>query len=246
VYNEEVTLEFLHLMMTTGITVLLMQPPQTPLNPTMDWKGQSVVVIVEPGGGGGSVIGGGSDSSWVPRLEWTTVAGGRHFEVSTNGLNLLEILSIRSREDEDEEEEGLFDEDDETYPSTDDDRRYGRRRSRRTAVSEHGSMASTTIDDEAPVADFSSFFTITSTSGDVHVFEAASVYDRNRIIQGLRNVIAWLSYATVMGDTTASSILFSEPAHRAAHGDEPGELPMLAKQPQRIAMNRTAHVLLDE
>jgi hypothetical protein len=252
VYNEEVTMEFLHLMMTTGITVLHMQPPQTPLNPALDWKGQSVVMIVEPGGGGGSVIGGGEDGSWVPRLEWTTVAGGQHFEVSTSGLSILEILSIRSREVEEEEDEGLTDEDDETNPSTDDDRRFGHgdnsksRRSRRSALSEHGSLASTTVEDEVPAADFSSFFTITSTSGDVYVFEAASVYDRDRIIQGLRNVIAWLSYATVMGDTTASSILFSEPAHRGGDGDEPAELPMLAKQPYRIAMNRTAHVLLDE
>jgi hypothetical protein len=260
-YNEEVTLEFIHLMMTAGVTVLHMQPPHTPPhNPTLDWKGRSVVMILEPGGGGGTGSSS-SSTSCVPRLEWTTVAGGTHFEIATSGLHLLEILSVRSRDDEDgddefAEEEDLLDDDegdDETNPSTDDDRPFTSRRgkylsSRRRAFStDHGSLASTTVEDEPTGGlDFSCYFTITSTSGDVHVFEAASVQDKNRIIQGLRNVIAWLSYSTVMGDTTASSILFSEGPSRSGPHDEPAELPMLAKQPHRIAMNRTAHVLLDE
>jgi hypothetical protein len=256
VYNEEVTLEFIHLMMTTGVTVLHMQPPQTPpLNPTPDWKGRSVVMILEPGGGGGT-----GPESYVPRLEWTTVAGGTRYEIATSGLHLLEILSVRSRLDEDDDEfaedEDLDDDDgdgdDETNPSTDDDRPFSSRRGKylsrrlRALSADHGSLASTTVEDEPPGLDFSCFFTITSTSGDVHVFEAASVQDKGKIIQGLRNVIAWLSYSTVMGDTTASSILFSEGPQRGGPNDEPAELPMLAKQPHRIAMNRTAHVLLED
>lgn len=83
------------------------------------------------------------------------------------------------------------------------------------------------------------FFTITTTSGDVHIFEANSTMDRDRIVHGIKNVIARLSYHLVAGDTKASSELYTEESKDISRG----ELPKLAKPNQ--SMNRLSHSLLD-
>lgn len=190
-YNEEFTLEFLHLMMVDGITVLSLQPPNTPENPTNDWKGRTVTMVIEPGTTG-------DDQNVQPKLEWTTAAGGQQFEVLTTSVSLLGILSINSRIDEEKEDD----------------------------------------DDVAELC----FFTITTNTGDVHVFEANSTGDRDRIVNGLRNVIARLSFHLIAGDATASAELYCDDALPEG-GTNPAELPTLAKP--HMVMNRLSHALLD-
>jgi len=83
------------------------------------------------------------------------------------------------------------------------------------------------------------FFTITTTTGDVHIFEANSTADRDRMVNGIKNVIARLSYHLVAGDTKASSELYTEESKDSSRG----ELPKLAKPNQ--SMTRLSHSLLD-
>jgi len=86
------------------------------------------------------------------------------------------------------------------------------------------------------------FFTVTTGDGDVHVFEAAHVEERDRIVNGLKTVVARLSYHLVVGDTTAVAELFN------SHGyvvDTEGELPSLSN-PNQKTMNRLAHALMDQ
>jgi len=86
------------------------------------------------------------------------------------------------------------------------------------------------------------FFSITSRSGDVHVFEANSPSERDRIVNGLKNVIARLTFHLIAGDVKGSSELYCDDALPDG-GSNPAELPMLARPHQ--AMNRISHALLD-
>lgn len=52
------------------------------------------------------------------------------------------------------------------------------------------------------------FFTVTSTEGVVHMFEAVSTNERNRIVQGLKALLARLSYHIISGNPTSSSELY--------------------------------------
>lgn len=82
------------------------------------------------------------------------------------------------------------------------------------------------------------FFTITTKAGNVHVFEAQSYEERDRIVNGLKNVIARLAYHLVAGDVQVSTELYSED-----DGLMSGELPSLRTRPQ--AMNDFSHSFLD-
>jgi hypothetical protein len=83
------------------------------------------------------------------------------------------------------------------------------------------------------------FFTITTTSGEVHMFEAASSTQKDKIAAGLRNVIARLTFHLIAGDPSASSELYSNDAPDVSSG----ELPPLPSPHQN--MNRIAHAMLD-
>ena len=85
------------------------------------------------------------------------------------------------------------------------------------------------------------FFTITTSNGDVHVFEANAQSERDSIVNGLKNVISRLAFHLLVGDTTASSELFDVDDHETE--EEPADLPALPSPQQ--AMNRIAHALLD-
>mmetsp|Transcript_30936 Transcript_30936/g.45461 ORF Transcript_30936/g.45461 Transcript_30936/m.45461 type:complete len:163 (-) Transcript_30936:1644-2132(-) len=94
------------------------------------------------------------------------------------------------------------------------------------------------VDDEDVVVE--SFFSITTNDGDVHVFEARSPRERNRIVHGLKNVVAKLSYHLVLGDIAVSTTLYGDD-----YGDmgEDGRLPSLCTPEQ--AMNELTHAYLD-
>jgi hypothetical protein len=86
------------------------------------------------------------------------------------------------------------------------------------------------------------FFTVTTDTGDVHIFEASSPGERDQIVNGLKNVIARLAFHVIAGDTTASSELYNEDAKSKSHNAPVGDLPSLASPHQN--MNRIAHTLL--
>lgn len=99
----------------------------------------------------------------------------------------------------------------------------------------HTSLARNDADD-----DDSPFFTITTETGDVHAFESPTLSERNYVVHGIKNVVAWLSYHLIMGNMTAGSGIVSE---LDAQVEESGEPPSLRTPVQ--AMNDLAHSFLD-
>ena len=81
-YDEEFTWGFLHEMMTSGLTLLQMQPPES-LN-SKGWAERTVNMVIEPGTGG--------DDS--PRIQWSSIEIGRINHVTTTSVNLFGIRSI--------------------------------------------------------------------------------------------------------------------------------------------------------
>eukprot|EP00978_Attheya_sp_CCMP212_P020827 scaffold60140_cov55-Attheya_sp.AAC.5 len=85
------------------------------------------------------------------------------------------------------------------------------------------------------------FFSITTTDGDVYVFEALSVNERERTVHGLKNVIARLTYNIVMGDHKAVMDQFY--SQNAMYDDDMmGDLPSL--KTAAGPMNQISHALL--
>jgi len=89
--------------------------------------------------------------------------------------------------------------------------------------------------------DQTQFFTITTERGDVHAFEASSIMERHHIVNGIRNIVAWLSYHLVMGNMASGTELVSDLDE--VHGDQSGELPSLRTPSQ--AMGVLSHSFLD-
>lgn len=108
---------------------------------------------------------------------------------------------------------------------------------------------STILTNDADMEDVENmcFFTITRTNGDVHIFEAATLEERNRIVNGLKTVIARWSYHLVAGDIMATSELYVSLYRRdivdAKNTSARDEMPSLPNPSQ--TMNRVAHMLLD-
>jgi hypothetical protein len=188
-FNEAFAKQFLQKLLTKGVDVLYLQPPGSLGNNSLDWKGRTVTLMIEPGVAG-------SESAIQPKLEWSTLAGGRTFEIETASLALLRILSITSSAQE---------------------------------MKEDG-------DDDSDLC----FFNVTSDTGDVHIFEASSPEERDEIVNGIKNVIARLTFHLVAGDTTASSELYN--ANINSKSASVGDLPGLENRKQ--TMNRIAHTLL--
>jgi hypothetical protein len=109
---------------------------------------------------------------------------------------------------------------------------------------------STNDDDDIDDDDDLCFFTITSENGDVHVFETATVEERDRIVNGLRTLIARWSFHVIAGDVTATSELFDNTINNNSKNNLERNLnqsfediPSLPNP--HLAMNYVAHMLLD-
>ena len=89
--------------------------------------------------------------------------------------------------------------------------------------------------------DQTQIFTITTNEGDVHVFEAPTILERHNVVNGIRNVVAWLSYHLVMGNMASGTKLMSNLDEE--QGEQRGELPSLKTPAQ--AMNELSHTFLD-
>ena len=86
------------------------------------------------------------------------------------------------------------------------------------------------------------FISITSSAGKVFLFEANSVRERDEIANGLRNIIARLSFHLVAGDHQASTELYNDD-RAIQEATEPGDLPALANP--KLNMNRMTHLLME-
>jgi hypothetical protein len=86
-FNEDFTKRFVRRMLTTGLSLLHLQPPQTMSNETEEWKGRTVVMKIIPGSTGDSV-------EIQPKLQWTTMPGGTVNKAFVTSVPLLQIHSI--------------------------------------------------------------------------------------------------------------------------------------------------------
>ena len=195
-FNEEFAQRFVTRMLTNGMSLLYLQPPQTTSNPSDDWKGRTVVMRIIPGSTG-------TQEAIQPKLQWTTMAGGTASKSFVTSVSLLRIHSVLT--------------------------------ATQNLVPEDSTTAD--LDDEDLC-----FVSITSSAGKVFLFEANSVRERDEIANGLRNLIARLSFHLVAGDHKASTELYND--DRAIQEEtEPGDLPALASP--KLNMNRMTHLLLD-
>jgi hypothetical protein len=214
VYLDETSaLRFLRRITNNGFVLLYLQPPEDLSDPDEnsssidDWKGRTVTIMIQKGHLSTNTTRGYVDQhqnehtaqNRSPKLEWTTVTGGIITEATTTSIDLLNIQSISTNDDDD-------------------------------------------IGDEDDLC----FFTITSEDGDIHVFETATVEERDRIVNGLKTLIARWSYHVIAGEVTATSELFetsssSNPERNVNQSDD--DLPSLPNP--HLTMNCVAHMMLD-
>ena len=86
------------------------------------------------------------------------------------------------------------------------------------------------------------FFTVTTGNGDVHMFEGAHTEERDRIVAGLKTIIARLSFHLIVGDMTAVADLFQSSNTFLAESGFPTDERLV----QQRSMDRLAHTLLDD
>ena len=95
------------------------------------------------------------------------------------------------------------------------------------------------IADEGVDALSSSFFSITTANGVIHLFEAPSVEVRDHVVKGLRSVISRYTYLMIVGDSKIVDELFFDDVV-----DTTGDLPSLVKTCN--VMRDVVHNLLDQ
>ena len=83
------------------------------------------------------------------------------------------------------------------------------------------------------------YLSITTDEGNVHLFEASSVPQRDMIVKGLRNIVARLAFQLVIGDVGATTEFYD--ANKGSGPDQ--ELHSLAIPRQNL--DRISHILLD-
>ena len=93
--------------------------------------------------------------------------------------------------------------------------------------------------DEGHDAVSSSFFSITTANGVVHLFEAPSAKARHYVVKGLRAVISRYAYHMIVGNSKIIDELFFDDV-----ADMTGDLPSLAKSCN--VMRNVVHNLLDQ
>jgi hypothetical protein len=108
-----------------------------------------------------------------------------------------------------------------------------------TSVSLLKILSIATNDDEMEDEDMC-FFTVTSEDGEVHIFETATLEERDRIVNGLKTLIARWSFQVIAGDITATSELFES---RGVVPSPAEDMPALPNP--NLTLNSVAHVLLD-
>jgi len=204
-------------MINEGVNVLWHLPPEndeyeSPLladQATANWSGKSAVMNFKPG----SCY---ADNDAQPKLTWTTMRGGvnDNKKAARFSVPLLAVQSISTFQETicegDELKENEY-----------------------TETSSGVNLSQLEDNDDICL------FAITTHQGDVQVFEAASVQQRDLLVTGLKNVMARLSFHLILGDVGASSELYYE----EEKNPPPGELPSFSSPIKN--MNRIAHALMD-
>lgn len=206
--DEASTARFLRRIVNNGFVLLYLQQPNEDEDdesassdnvPVDDWKGRTVTMVINKGhfwnrpkkDTSSKNVRGLVDNQ-SPCLEWTTVTGGKSTDVVTTSVDLLDIQSILTNDEDKEEDEDLC------------------------------------------------FFTVTDGNGHVHIFEAATLEERNRIVNGLKTIVARWSFHLIAGDTAATSELYSS---HASSQNLDVDMPSLPNP--SLTMNRVAHIFLD-
>jgi hypothetical protein len=217
--NDESTDRFLRRITNYGFVLLFLQAPGSLGNSTEDWNGRTVTMTIEKGvistyptrtplsasSGYSSVTwstrtGSNNSISSIksmtppivkhPRLQWMSVAGGLTTGVSTTSVDLLNIQAVSAFGDDTEKDVSTIDN---NHPST---------------------------GIESSSSNELCFFTVTTSDGIVHMFEATSRDERNRIVKGLRCIIARLSFHLISGNPVSVSELYCNlPTHHLHHND---------------------------
>lgn len=155
-----------------------------------------------------------SNNSAEPKLVWTTLGGGKKEKVARCKIPLMAIQSIA------------------TFGESMGDERNEIKEEEVTEESNGVNLIPMEEDEDVCL------FSITTSEGDVQVFEASTVRERDLFVAGLKNVIARLSFHVIVGDAGASSELYVE-----EKDIPPGEMPSIASPVRN--MNRIAHAMMD-
>jgi hypothetical protein len=81
------------------------------------------------------------------------------------------------------------------------------------------------------------FFSITRDNGEVYLFECTSETERDRVVSGIKNILARMSFSIIAGDDIVTKELYG------ADEDEVGDLPSLRTPSQTLA--GVTHAFLD-
>lgn len=213
-YDDKFTALFLKEAIQTGIPLLHHQPPTDPDSDTDDWTGSTVKMSIRPGNCHGVHV-------VQPKLQWLTLgrsvtsAGRAVVSRSTvTRVDLTDIYSIVASSVDEEEDDNDITND----------------------IPLHQQQQQ-----QQPPQEDTLFFSLTTNTGDFYVFEAMTLTERDRIVQGLRNVVSWLSRMVILGNTTVCEQLFNEDEEE--YGLMSGELPSLKTSVQ--AMNAISHSFLN-
>jgi hypothetical protein len=117
-----------------------------------------------------------------PCLEWTTMGGGTQTDIATKSISMLNIHSITSSN----YVEDVDDEDNAAANNNNND------------------------DEAAENEELQCLFTITTTNGEVQVFEAITPDETARLVTGIKNISSRFSNQVIAGDIRAFTDFYSQ------------------------------------
>lgn len=196
-----------------------------------NWVGRTVNLIYRPGICSTRTI-------IQPVIEWKTMTGGISTVVETRTMKLLNIDAIStSNARGDERQPTLTSNDGSLNPSSGNVYAWGGDSgTTRDATTNwcNSTLAPGGMGDLEDEID--SFFTITSQDGEIHLFEALTTEDAQRIVAGIRCNAYRLSNLLIEGNSNALMTDFYD------NTGEPTETRLSAPE----AMNRLSHAFLDD
>jgi hypothetical protein len=160
------------------------------------WLGRTVNMFFKPGLCT-------SEKMVQPRLEWSTMGGGKMETVETKEITLLGVDSVSISKIR-ENPVGSFDNRDDGVATLKDLDKWCRA-------------------DACSNEELDCFFTITSEEGEVHLFESLSSEESNRIVAGIKNVAARYCSQLIAGDSNSVADFFEnsqEPVETQLSMDE--------------------------
>lgn len=182
------------------------------------WVGRTVTMTLRPG------VCNANNTLEHPSIEWTTMGGGKVKTIETVAIGLLDIdaVSVSNLLGKGVNAGGGDN-------SLDDD-----------AVADSWCTALT---GSCTHEELDCFFTITSNDGEVHLFEALSPQESQRIVNGIRNVAARLCTLLVAGDPIVVTEFYDTASFADTSAKEEEENRALSTDE---VMLRLSHAILEE